>query len=513
MQRVQVKKNSYYDSVTLMLISRDVKKLPGVTEVMVGMGTDLNLELTEKLGIQSPELAGLTSNDFFIAAEVESQEVMDEVIAKVEELLTKKNDATANDYRPSSLGGAVETMEGLNMAVISVAGKYAAAEAHQALDKGLHVMMFSDNVSVEDERKLKEKAVEKGLLMMGPDCGTAIINGVALAFANVIKRGNIGIVGASGTGTQEVSVLIDKLGGGVSQVIGTGGRDLKEDIGGLMMIQSFEALVEDPATSVIVLISKPPAESVAAKIYDMVKTCPKPVVVDFIGADPQPIRQAGGFPCVNLEHAAQQAVALSRGQTPQEYETLDDSWQAKARELGAKLKPEQQYLLGLYTGGTLADEAIKLLMDQLGGIYSNIAFDKEHQMDDLNNFARHVVLDLGDDRFTEGRPHPMIDPLTRSERFETDVTPETAVILFDCVLGYGAHEDPAAEVALALTDVKAKLQAQGLDMVAVGSICGTEADPQDLQKSQQVLEEAGAVILLSNAKAVEFAGLILGSRR
>lgn len=513
MQRVQVKKNSYYDSVTLMLISRDVKKLPGVNEVMVGMATELNLELTEKLGIKSPELQGLSSNDFFIAADVDSEEVMHEVTQKVEELLTKKNEAVASDYRPASFSGALNTVEGLNLALISVAGQYAAAEAEQALDKGLHVMMFSDNVSVDAELKLKTKAVEKGLLMMGPDCGTAIINGVALAFANVVKRGNIGVIGASGTGTQEVTVVIDKLGGGVSQVIGTGGRDLKEEIGGLMMIQAFEALVEDPETAVIVLISKPPAESVAAKIYNLVKNCPKPVVVDFIGADPKAIREAGGFPCVNLEHAAQQAVALSQGQTPQEFSPLEETWAKKARDLAQTLQPHQQYLLGLYTGGTLADEAIKLLMDQLGGIYSNIAFDQEHQMDDLSNFARHVVLDLGDDQFTEGRPHPMIDPMTRSDRVETDVTKETAVLLFDCVLGYGAHPDPAAEIAGSIAQAKEKLKAEGQELIAIGSICGTYGDPQDLEQSQQVLEEAGAIVLPSNAKAVEFAGLVLGARR
>jgi succinyl-CoA synthetase alpha subunit len=364
-------------------------------------------------------------------------------------------------------------------------------------------------VPVEDEVRLKEKARGKDLLMMGPDCGTAIINGVALAFANVVKRGDIGIVGASGTGSQEVSVLIDKFGGGVSQLIGTGGRDLSEKVGGITMIQGLEALIEDEATKVIVLISKPPAESVAAKIYEIVKQSPKPVVVDFIGADPQPIRDAGGFACVNLEHAAAQAVALSRGQSPEDLAPLDEQWQKKAREVASELSEEQEYLLGLYTGGTLADEALKLLGNQLGGIYSNIAFDKEHQLDDLSDLNRHVVLDLGDDQFTQGRPHPMIDPFTRSEHLESDVSKQTAVLLFDCVLGYGSHPDPAAEVAKSIN----KLKENGITPVAVGSVCGTEGDPQDLQASQKVLEEAGAIIFPSNAKAVEFAGLVLGQGR
>lgn len=505
MQKVQVRPNSYYDSVTLMLISRDVAEIEGVNEVMVGMATELNLELTEKLGIHSPELEGLTSNDFFIVADVESDEVMAELEAKVDELLSAKSDASASDYRPSGYETALRMMD-LNLALISVAGSYAASEADRALENGLHVMMFSDNVSLEDEIRLKQKAKAKDLLMMGPDCGTAIINGTALAFANVVESGNIGIVGASGTGSQEVSVLISRFGGGISQLIGTGGRDLSEAVGGITMIQGLEALIEDEATKVIVLISKPPAESVAAKIYDIVKQSPKPVVVDFIGADPKPIREAGGFACDNLEHAASQAVALSRGQSPQEYAPLDDHWQKRARQAAEELTQEQKYLLGLYTGGTLADEAIKLLHEKLGGIYSNIAFDEEHQLEDPADQERHIILDLGDDQFTQGRPHPMIDPFTRSERLERDTTNSTAVVLFDCVIGYGSHPDPAGEVAKALKTLKEK----GLHPVAIGSICGTEEDPQDLKASQQVLEEAGAIILPSNAKAVEFAGLVMG---
>lgn len=508
MQKVQVKKNSYYDSVTLMLISRDVADIPGVNEVMVGMATELNLELTEKLGIHSPELDGLTSNDFFIAADVDSEEVMAELEAKVEELLSAKADAGASDYRPAGYDTALKQTD-LNLALISVAGQYAAEEADRALDHGLHVMMFSDNVSLEDEVRLKQKARDKDLLMMGPDCGTAILNGVALAFANVVERGDIGIVGASGTGSQEVSVLIDKFGGGVSQLIGTGGRDLSEAVGGITMIQGLQALLEDDQTKVIVLISKPPAESVAAKIYQLVKDSPKPVVINFIGADPKPIREAGGFACVNLEHTAAQAVALSRSQSPEDYAPLAEKWQHKAREVAADLKPEQKYLLGLFTGGTLADEAIKLLNDQLGGIYSNIAFDDEHKMTDFSDVSRHVVLDLGDDQFTQGRPHPMIDPFTRSERIAESVTPETAVLLFDCVLGYGSHPDPAGELAKSLE----KLTAQGLMPLAIGSVCGTEGDPQDLIASQQKLEQAGAIVLPSNAKAVEFAGLVMGQGR
>src|SRR5580704_9603583 len=94
-------------------------------------------------------------------------------------------------------------------------------------------MIFSDNVPIAEEASLKHEARERGLMVMGPDCGTAIIGGVPLAFANAVPRGDIGIIGASGTGIQEVSTLIARAGRGVRHAIGTGGRDMHAEVGGL----------------------------------------------------------------------------------------------------------------------------------------------------------------------------------------------------------------------------------------------------------------------------------------
>ncbi len=507
----EIRKNAYYDSVTLMLISKDIKALDGVEEALVGMATDLNVELTTNLGLNKPELSELTPNDFYIAAEVDSEATMKMVVEKVDELLAQKKDAAGDDYRPATLQSAVDALPGANMVVISVAGQYAKAEVEDALSKDLNVMLFSDNVSIEDELELKQKAVEKGLLMMGPDCGTAIINGVPLAFANVVKRGPIGIVGASGTGTQEVSALIDKMGSGCSQVIGTGGRDLKSEIGGLMMIQGMEALIEDPKTEVIVLISKPPAPEVAVKILELVKKTDKPVVVDFIGGDAEAIKAVGAYACISLEDTAKKAVALAKGETPVDFDGFDvdeaqvDEW---VKEDIAKLAPTQKNLRALYTGGTLADEAMKMLGQTLDGIYSNIPLSPEYELKDLKNLTGHVCIDLGEDQFTAGRPHPMIDPTTRSDHFKTDIDAQTALILFDVVIGYGSHADPAGEAAKAISELKQKFDEK---FIIVASVTGTDNDPQGLKSSQASLEKEGIRVFPSNAQAVRFANKVMAA--
>lgn len=508
----EIRKNTYYDSVTLMLISKDIKAMSGVTDVLVGMGTDLNKELAENLDLMNEALNNISANDFFIAARLDTPDLMSEVIDKVDALLNEKKANASTDYKPITLSNALTHMPEANMVIISIPGQYAKAEVKKALDNDLNVLLFSDNVSVEDERFLKELAVEKELLMMGPDCGTAIINGVPLAFANVVKKGPIGVVGASGTGTQEVTVLIDKLGMGVSQVIGTGGRDLKSDIGGLMMIQGMEALMDDPNTEVIVLISKPPAPEVAKKVLDLVKKTDKPVVVDFIGGDQAAIKAAGAYGCITLEDAARKAVALAKGENPIEFTGFtmqkDEINKIVKREID-RLDKSQSYLRGLFTGGTLADEAMKMLGKSLGAIYSNIPLSPEYELKDLNHLTGHVCIDLGDDQFTVGRPHPMIDPSTRTDRFEMDIDGSVAVVLLDVVLGYGSHIDPAGALVESIRNAKKKLENDQKYLSVVCSICGTEGDTQNLKLSKEKLEAEGVIVMPSNAQAVRLVSEIM----
>lgn len=512
---VEIRKNTYYDSVALMLITKEIKKMQGVKNIIVGMGTDLNKELSGNLELTNDQVNALTPNDFFIAAGLEEDSPNDlkTIVEKVDELLNAKKDDSKEEYKPTTLKAAVNYAKDANMAVISLPGKYAGDEVRKALNKGLHVMLFSDNIGIEEELELKKIGRDKGLLVMGPDCGTAIINGVPLCFANVVRKGDIGIVGASGTGTQEVSILIDKLGAGVSQVIGTGGRDLKIEIGGIMMMEGFKALIDDPSTKVIVLISKPPAKEVAEKILNMVKSTNKPVVVNFIGGDRSQIEASGAYACVTLEDAAHKAVMLSKGEKPSDYTGFSIS-EAEVDKIVesefAKLKPGQKYLRALYTGGTLADEAMKMLGKEGYKVYSNIPLSPELRLVDIHKSTMHTCIDLGDDDFTLGKPHPMIDPIGRIERLPKEaMDDEVAVVLMDFVLGYGSNVDPSGEMLPYIIEAKRNMASRGKYLCVIGYICGTDGDPQNYREQKEMLEAAGVVLMPSNAQAVRLCEKLL----
>lgn len=520
MIQLEIRKNAYYDSVTLMLISKELKKLEGVTEALVGMGSDLNKEIAQNIGVATPELeTSVSANDFFVAVACEDESAFAAVLKKTDELLNKKAESKGTAYTPPTLDGALKIDSALNMAVISVPGKHAADVAQSCLDNGINVMLFSDNVTIEEEKALKTYAYEHELLVMGPDCGTAIINHVPLAFANVVRSGDIGIVAASGTGTQEVSSIIDQLGCGVSQVIGTGGRDLKKDIGGLMMKLGLDALKHDPKTKIITLISKPPAKEIASEMLALAAKTGKPVVVCFIGGDRKEIESHGLVAAISLEDAAHKAAALSRGETPKDYAGFamgEEKAEAQAKEIAGKMAKGQKYVRGFYTGGTLCDEAMKLMISELGHIYSNIPLNAEDALEDPKGgkSREHTFLDFGDDAFTVGRPHPMIDPSLRAERVVIDgKDPECAVIMADCVIGYGSHPNPAEDLAAAIVTAKAEAARAGRYLCCVCAVCGTEGDPQSLSRTQQQLTDAGAVVLPSNAQATRFVSRILANLR
>ena len=520
MIKLEVKKNAYYDSVTLMLISKELKKVEGVKEALVGMGSDLNKEIAHNIGVATPELdTSVSANDFFVAIDCTDEDVFTAVLKKTDELLNKKAESKGAAYTPPTLDGALKIDPALNMAVISVPGRHAADVAQSCLDHGINVMLFSDNVTIEEEKALKTYAYEHELLMMGPDCGTAIINHVPLAFANVVKSGDIGIVAASGTGTQEISSIIDQLGGGVSQVIGTGGRDLKKDIGGLMMKLGLDALKNDPKTKVITLISKPPAKEIALEMMELAAKTGKPTVVCFIGGDRKEIESYGLVAAVSLEDAAHKAVALSRGETPQDYAGFamgEEAAEQMAKQIASGMAKGQRFVRGFYTGGTLCDEAMKLMIGSLGHIYSNIPLNPSDALEDPKGgqSREHTFLDFGDDAFTVGRPHPMIDPSLRAERVIADGRdPSCAVIMADCVIGFGSHPNPAEDLASAIKTAKGEAARAGRQLCCVCAVCGTEGDPQSLSRTQQQLKDAGAVVLPSNAQATRFVSRILANLR
>ncbi|MEI6764407.1 MAG: acyl-CoA synthetase FdrA [Bacteroidota bacterium] len=497
-----VKQGEYYDSVSLMLLSKDLRKTEGITDSAVVMGTKENKAILEMSGMLLPEFKDISDNDLLICLKAEKQEVIDSVLGGIDGMFKKmrtKDDDTST-YAPKSLESALKSAPGANLSLISVAGRFAAHEAMKALKNGLHVMIFSDNVTIEEELELKKYAASKGLLVMGPDCGTAIINGAPLAFANVVNRGNIGIVAASGTGLQEVSCVISNFGAGISQAIGTGGRDLKKEIGGIMFLQALLALNNDPQTEIIVLISKPPHEEVLDRIVAEIKKIKKPVVAILIGGDSKKIESAGAIAANTLEETGMIAAALAQGKELAGIKADIAKADENIAALAIKMPKGKgrKYIRGLFSGGTLCDETQLIFKDTIGFVYGNSPLNKDYVLDDVWKSKENCIIDLGEDEFTVGRPHPMIDFSLRNKKIldeaaETDV----AVILLDVVLGYGSNLDPAAELVPVI--LKAKEMTRDLHIVC--SITGTEKDPQNRQKVKKELEMAGAIVMPSNAAA------------
>jgi len=510
MKRLTVRKNSYVDSVFLMLLSKELEERPDVTSATVTMGTPMNLDLLKDQGYGSEALTGAGPADLVIALECDSEAAFEAAFQAAADNLSGKKKKTALGeavVAPHSLDGALEALPDANIALISLPGAYAPREVRKALKAGLHVMLFSDNVSLEDEISLKNEARERGLLMMGPDCGTAIINGKPLCFANVVGRGPVGIVAASGTGLQEVSCLVDRYGSGVSQAIGTGGRDLKNaKVGGTTMLMGIEALGADPATRVILVVSKPPAPEVAAKVVAALERAGKPAVVHFIGLD-APEGAAGRIRwAANLEEAARLGVELSGGPAARSGAWPFDQSEAVIDDLvereTADMSKSQKYIRGYYTGGTLADEAWLLLHRLTGAVYSNNQTDPAFVPQDPKKSVGHTVVDLGDDVFTVGRPHPMIDPSTRTDRIDEERDDAgIAVMLVDCVLGYGSHADPAGAMIPSLTAAKKAAVKRGGYLPVIASVTGTPGDFQGFEAQAAKLRQAGVIVMPSNYQA------------
>lgn len=494
-KETRVKENVYFDSVSLMTISSKANDVPGVKQAMIGMGTDLNKEVIRNVGLGSDAIDRATTGDLMIALETETEEEMKEAFEQVEALFDRKkkpSSGSTTERQHRTISGAMEAYGDSNIAVISVNGAYAAREAREALRNGLHVMMFSDNVSLEDEVELKEEAHEKGLLMMGPDCGTAIINNIGLCFANKVRKGTIGIVGASGTGSQEMSVRIHDFGYGISQLIGTGGRDLSEEVGGMMMMDAIRALDADEETEVIVLVSKPPAKSVEEKVLALVKEVSKPVVVWFLRGVEETISASGAHYAKHSKEAAIKAVVLA-GAKEEELDTHPLNIPL-IKEVQAKLTPEQRYIRGLFCGGTLCDEAMFAAMEYYEDVYSNILPDPSHRLEDPAVSKAHTFIDFGSDEYTQGKPHPMIDPSTRIDRFLKEARdPEVGVIVLDFVLGYGAHPDPVGVMLPAINEAMAEAEKEGRNLVILGYVLGTDEDEQNVKQQFQKLLDAGVI--------------------
>jgi FdrA protein len=506
--------DSYRDSVELMGIAAEIERAPGVRRAGLVMGTPANLAVLDAAGLLAPEAQAARSNDLVLTIAADDEGAAQAALAQAAQMLAgggksgaSQGSGVAERSAASTIAEGVAERPGANLALISTPGTYATAEALKALKRGLHVFLFSDNVPVADEIELKALALRKGLLVMGPDCGTAILDGVPLGFANAVRRGSIGVVAASGTGLQQVTCLIDQAGSGVSQAIGVGGHDLSEAVGGVMMLAGLERLAADESTTVIVLLSKPPAAAVTQRILATVGSVRQPVVVNFLGGDPDVVRAAGAHPARTLEEAADLALSLAAGVgassapsgPPEDLASglvhgfvtgasQDAAFEKTAAAEAARgLIPGQHVIRGIYSGGTLAAETSVIL----SGLQPGISAD---------------IVDLGDDEYTVGRPHPMIDPRLRSEHIlAAGEDPATAVILLDIVLGYGSHPDPAGALIPVIQRARAAAAAGGRTLPVVASVCGTAADPQGLDRQVNLLADAGVRVARSNAAAARLA--------
>lgn len=497
-RHISIRKNTYFDSVSLMSMSTKANQVEGVTQALLGMATPMNKEVLANVGVVHPSVSEAKPSDLMIVIDA-ADDMIEAAIESVNDILARKDQRRAGEIetRYRTLGAAFEEVPDANLVLISVNGAFAAREARKALHAGKHVMIFSDNVSIEDERELKQLAHQQGLLVMGPDCGTAIINGVGLAFANAVRRGSIGIVGASGTGSQEVAVRVHDFGGGVSQLIGTGGRDLSAEIGGISMIDGIRALDEDPETSVILVVSKPPAEEVAERVIAAAGAASKPVVVTFLGS----ARTESGFENVQLVSGTKPAAiaaVIASG--------IDESTLNKRalnleliQEVRKKLQSQQKYIRGLFCGGTLCDESMFAALEKFDDVYSNIQKNPQKVLSVSEPSKAHSFLDMGDDDFTNGRPHPMIDPSGRLQRIVDEAKdPTVGVIALDFILGFGSHEDPVGVTIPAITEAKALAAKRGQHLEILGYVLGTDLDVPDIAEQIAKLEDAGVTIASSS---------------
>ncbi len=496
-RRIELRPGTYRDSVTLMEISQAVATAPGVTAAIVAMATPLNLELYERLGFDPQQIAAATPNDLMIAVEASSDAELAGALAVLDARLSAQA-ATGGGggdavEPPRTVTAAVRA--GADFCLISLPGEHAAVEALDAIHAGVSVMLFSDNVTVEEEVRLKDAAAEhEGVLVMGPDCGTAVVGGVGLGFANALRPGPVGIVAASGTGAQQVSSLIDRAGVGVSAILGVGGRDLSKGVAGRSTLRAMQLLDDHPGTELVVVLSKPPDPAVAEQIVAAAQRLKTPSMVAFVG------RGRRDLTAVSMSIVEAMGVA----------EWQPDSWPADRER-----RPRPGALRGLFSGGTLCDESMAMAAETLGPIMSNTPLEPEWQLPDDLTHAGHLMIDFGDDKLTQGRAHPMIDPSLRNARIVEEAgDPTCAVILLDVVLGFGSHKAPADSLVPAITQAREIARAAGRDLAFVVSLIGSAQDPQGLDVVAARLVAAGASVHLSNAEATRQAvALIEGADR
>ncbi len=504
-----IRKNEYHDSVFLMRVAKRLSDQKGILQVAALMGTEKNKALLEEIEVRGPEISAATPSDLIVAVKADSQEALASVFENIEHWLNP-------DLGPGvtcairTLNEAVALQPHSNLAVISVPGSYAAREARKALEHGLNVFLFSDHVPIESEISLKDYARERGLIVMGPDCGTAIIGGIGIGFANAVRRGPIGVIGASGTGIQEFTSLVHRAGSGISHAIGIGSRDLSDAIGGISFLSALDALESDRQTEIITVLSKPPGERALANLMPKILQCHKPVVACFLT-----LKQMSLFPDLRnrtartLDDAATMAVQMATGHAPPRFDANSSNFQELIKREQIKMNPDQRYLRGIFAGGTFCFQAQQILQEAGLVVHSNAPLNGNLKLGDPMRSEGHTLVDMGTDDFTVGKPHPMIDSRLRQERIRAEgQDPKVAILLLDFVLGFNSSPDPAGELVSAIDEAKVQAKKRGGSLSVVASICGTEDDPQSLPHQVKVLEEAGVIVFPSSTQAAQFCALM-----
>ncbi len=511
----KVERGRYIDSLETLLAASILNEQPGLEIGYAGMATEPFKDILADICLLTEEIKGCDGSCYVVAARAESQAAFDAAVAAVEANLAPKQEENGEgEDLPKaypSIKAAVEACPRANLCSVAVPGEYALAEVKKALNAGLHCVVFSNNVPLSQEREMKELAREKGLLCMGPDCGVANINGAALVLASVNNRGPFGICGASGVGIQHVAAILHEAGSGVSQTIGTGGNDLKNEVGGIMMLMGIDALEADPETSYIALIARRIGDQVEPAILDRVSRCKKPVVAMFMSSDRAAVERTGAIWAADLDDCAQKCLRLIGKDYPLETE-------AQIRERAAQVVPclarEQKYVRGAFSGGTFMDEAMHTLVEGIGPVYSNCPLKEQWRLPDSHRSVCNACVDYGEEEFTRGRPHPAIDPGVRRPAILREAAdPETAVILLDFILTPPGHMDPVGFVLDDIRKAQAQTAAAGRQIVFVASVLGTDADFQNVNDQRKKLEDAGVLVCKTNRRAAMLAGEIIRQKQ
>lgn len=493
--QTDVRQQFYLDSVALMRMSRSLTAMSGVQDAAMMMATPANLEILSNAGLldlsqftDKNKQTTIGPGDLILTVRADSPAIAVSALEEAGNLLSQPQQTSdSRQWQPRSIRSAVDHYPQANLALISVAGAFAVSEARKAIRRGLHTMIFSDNVPIEDEVQLKQEACELGVLVMGPDCGTCVINGVPLAFANKLPKGDIGIVGASGTGIQEVSCLLADTGAGISHAIGVGGRDMSREVGGISTLMALDALDADDGTRHIIVICKPPAPEVATAVLKRVARSEKTFTICFIGGQ-SPTLPSNARGATTLMGAAEDAGKMTVA--PGYHENHAPAVTGKGKQ--------GHLIRGLFCGGTLCAEAQVICMDAGLSVSSNAAISG---VSSTVSDKTHSLIDLGSDEYTQGKPHPMIEPAIRDETIQAALADSsTAVILVDVVLGYGAHADPAG---LLVESLPGGYENSGISIVA--SVTGTSQDPQVRSAQIAALKKAGIHVASSNAHATSLA--------